>query len=123
MLNIRLKEPELILDSTMVRYYGPYTAVLYAYILSYIKNNQIPLNPDDNYPYHNFIVNRWETLKAVGLTFGQQIDAEKDLIGAFLLDRFPREENKVKYIVYPENIEMVRRDIYSRENGWDFSSE
>jgi len=62
-------------------------------------------------------------LKAVGLTFGQQIDAEKDLIGAFLLDRFPREENKVKYIVYPENIEMVRRDIYSRENGWDFSSE
>lgn len=120
MLDLEKQEPKIELCNPFLTYYGPNTAILYAYLKYYIEENAIELIPHENYPYYEIIANRFETKKATGLSNGQQVDAELDLCGAFLVDSTQPSFDKVEYHIYLCNEDMARRDVYEKQGKWKF---
>lgn len=118
MLDLKKEEPNLVLCNPILTYHGPYTAILYAYLKYYVEKNDIQLTQNKFLPHYEFTLSRLETLRATGLTDGQQIDSELDFSGAFLADTYPIDRNKVRYEFYPQHEDNVRRWIYEQQEKW-----
>ena len=123
MLNIEEQQPHLTISPAMLSFYGPNTAVLYAYLKYYWEENNIEITPFKDNPYYKFSLRRNEIKRTTGLSFGQQIDSEMDLCGAFLADSYPEENESVKYNFYPHHEDEVRRWIYEKQYNWLFPSQ
>ena len=114
---MKTHEPQIQILYPLLIHYSPEAAILYGYLkqLCQVKGVLKKYGED---AYYQFILKRYDIELATGLSVGEQIDAETELIGADIVIGNSLEGERVQYFLYPNKEDSLRRFVYSKRYSW-----
>ena len=117
MLDLKNKEPRIEIFYPLLIHYSPEAAVLYGYLKNVYNDsfNKIKFRGENGLVLK---LKRFEIEEKTGLSIGQQIDAEKDLIGAGLANGLELRDQLIEYAVFPKNEDRLRRFVNAYRHEW-----
>jgi len=118
MLDMKIHEPDIQILYPLLIHYSPEAAILYGYLKQLCEaNGALKKHGED--AYYHFVIKRYEIELATGLSVGEQIDAETELIGADIVIGSSMEGERVQYFLYPNKEDSLRRFVYSKRWAWN----
>ena len=117
MLDMKTHEPNIKIFYPLLIHYSPEAAILYGYLKEYCCKNVV-LKMQGEKAYYHFSIARYEIEQATGLSYGEQVDAEVELIGADIAIGSGLNNDRVDFYLYPNREDSLRRFVYSRRCNW-----
>ncbi len=118
MQNPRNLDPDIHIYYPLLIHYGVNAAVLWGWVQYQLMVKKLHITDIGMDTYHMH-VSRWQIKEEIGLSFGEQIDAELALLGADLVTSSPVKFDEASYYAMPLNEEKLRYFVNSKRQKWD----
>ncbi len=118
MRDMRSEEPKIEINYALLKTHGVDAAMLYGYLKSVVISSDATTLSDLTDQIFDLVFKRKSIQEAIGLSPGQQLDAEHRLLGTGLLISNSDDEQNVEYFLSPGHEDEFTRWVYSRAAVW-----